>query len=289
VFIEKIIQRQCENNNTAEDICVEVFDSFIGSVMKADYLRTVHACRTSSLLLPPISLWETLIAPAYFSSHLEQPLNIIKDIFRNHPRWTMNTSVFNINNNITGEQFIQSKIFSNENFNNLIGCFICNNHNINIGDSRLSQAASESSLESYGGCNVTGTASALRYHATGLYSTLSKCNHSCVCNTVSRCTGNNLYNIVLLGSVIFDINIVVGTDVKISVCATRDINEGEEITTTYLHSVNPRAMSRKRRNKLLVQYLFECNCELCEEQKQAESDDSSDSEEEEEEEEDDEQ
>ena len=73
----------------------------------------------------------------------------------------------------------------------------------------------------------------------------------------------------------------------LNVVAQRDIDAGEAITTTYIHANNPSALTRRQRNKHLLQYLFECRCELCVQQMQLEGsdDEEEDSEEEEEEEE----
>ena len=99
---------------------------------------------------------------------------------------------------------------------------------------------------------------------TGLYALYSKMNHSC--------SGWNTRNSIP------------GTThgVGIEVYASRDIQEGEEILTSYLHPqqlvLDPTATaavnmnnpvmlpSFRRRQKCLLQYLFRCSCSLCKDQ-----------------------
>lgn len=76
---------------------------------------------------------------------------------------------------------------------------------------------------------------------TGLYKVYSKMNHSCLCNTRND----------------------VGAEAEVLVYAARDIEEGEEITTSYLHLPDPLSVSRRARNEMLSQYLFTCKCVLC--------------------------
>jgi hypothetical protein len=110
--------------------------------------------------------------------------------------------------------------------------------------------------------------------ATGLFAVFSKSNHSCVCNTV-----------------------VHGSDrVSVTITAAEPIAAGEEITNCYIHhhslnntssssatntkdecliGENPVAnelhrlnarLTKKQRYRALRQYVFECNCPLCEQQ-----------------------
>jgi hypothetical protein len=76
---------------------------------------------------------------------------------------------------------------------------------------------------------------------TGLYKIYSKMNHSCDCNTRNS----------------------VGAEAEVLVYAARDIEAGEEITTSYLHVEDPCSLSRRARNEMLSQYLFTCKCALC--------------------------
>jgi hypothetical protein len=74
---------------------------------------------------------------------------------------------------------------------------------------------------------------------TGLYSKYSKLNHSCVPNTTNVSRG-----------------------VEVLVYACRNINCGEEITTSYLET-NELLLSTRKRAKKLSKYLFICSCSLC--------------------------
>jgi SET domain-containing protein len=56
-----------------------------------------------------------------------------------------------------------------------------------------------------------------------------------------------------------------GNGVQVYVFAARDIEAGEEITTSYQHS-GPE-VKYKSRQRALLQYLFECRCEMCSVQK----------------------
>lgn len=103
-------------------------------------------------------------------------------------------------------------------------------------------------------------------HGTGLFSTYSKMNHSCVCNTY------NVMNTNIHSNTKNTIGIV-------SVYASTVIHKGEEITTSYLHvgdvvdggqvplqhrktNMHSSLPLEDRQNGLL-QYLFTCSCPLC--------------------------
>ncbi len=99
---------------------------------------------------------------------------------------------------------------------------------------------------------------------TGIFPIFSKMNHTCDCNTRNQN----------------------GAVASVAVYAARPIAEGEEITTSYLHS-EPSTMSVRKRGRSLSQYLFRCRCDSCVADREKggfDSDDVSSSDEEEEEE-----
>ena len=89
---------------------------------------------------------------------------------------------------------------------------------------------------------------------TGFYPLFSKMNHSCSSNTINAADGNT---------------------VTVNVFAEVDIAEGEELTTSYLHAPS-NSMSKRQRNKFLLQYLFKCNCQICSEETESDSSDEDD-------------
>ena len=86
----------------------------------SDYCRCVHAYRGGSSMISDV-MFEEIISPAYYSSRLETPLNIIKSIFGDPKPW--GTSPKGIKGR---EIFLNSEIFSEKYFRNLMGLFMCN-------------------------------------------------------------------------------------------------------------------------------------------------------------------
>ena len=81
----------------------------------------------------------------------------------------------------------------------------------------------------------------------------------------------NIYlNYLLL--IITRIRNEINTDKEVHVYAARDIKRGEDILTTYLHE-DPSTLTKSERKKQLKQYLFECNCSMCNEQESDDDDD----------------
>jgi len=257
-----------------------------------DWCHTKHAVRSGRWELLDRSLFDTLIAPAYYESHLQGPLQLFKQIFSpSNPAWQHYACAFPILSSLPSspeslstvpppspppissssssspsssssssssslssssstttagtsfyssiaQDFVSSNLFDGSFMRRTMGTFVVNNLTI-FSPPCLSRPVSLSSPPPLRG--------------SGLYSIYSKMNHSCVCNTSNS-----------------------SSRTKISVFASRDIEMGEEITTTYLHARNAHALSRRKRNKQLLQYLFSCSCELCE--SQGEDEDSSDDE-----------
>lgn len=201
-----------------------------------DYCRTEHAARSgiSAVTLASEDLFLTLIAPAFYDSYLAGPMEIFKEVFTTSPIWDNVKNTFSCN---LAKNFLDSGIFEPLYFRNIMGIFVTNNLQI------MSTHTGENNIE-------------LVLNGTGIYSTYSKMNHACICNTTN---GGGF------------------EQAKVIVSALKDIEIGEEITTSYLHCLNPNEISRKKRCTALSQYLFVCECILCEEQKLNEnSDDDSD-------------
>ena len=222
----------------------------------ADYCRTVHAFRSGFIEVDPSmqTMFDTLIAPAYYASNLEHPLSLIKAIFESSGRqWVTDDEKLkyvgsaeapdwvSIGQN-RAKMFINSSPFSEYSFRRMIGCMFVNALSVDLLPSQVSGNQS----------SVTGT---------GLCEIYAKMNHSCECNTINESCARAF----------------------VRVSALRDIPAGHEITTSYLNVTNAGLLSRKKRAKKLRQYLFVCHCDLCDRQKLEE--DNSDSEDEEEEEE----
>lgn len=93
------------------------------------------------------------------------------------------------------------------------------------------------------GAAQEGTLMVLR--AAGLYVLQACCNHSCIPNC---CVEN-------------------GADACITLRAERDIAPGEELTITYV----PLSLPQSRRQELLNNYRFVCDCSRCIEEKQRQS------------------
>ena len=103
------------------------FESMLANYHSVDFTRTIHAHRTGMIDVDQ-NMFENLLFPAYFSSHLEYPLQIIKDIFllcSDQIVWEKDindqTSTFNYS-----QDFVNSPIFSDLNFSKLMGTFAVN-------------------------------------------------------------------------------------------------------------------------------------------------------------------
>jgi hypothetical protein len=89
---------------------------FLLGYQTSDFCKIVHATRTHSLSYSK-TLFEEIIAPAYYDAHLRAPLTTIRSIFESHQPWRG-----------TAQQasFVKSELFSPVFFRNLIGCFSTN-------------------------------------------------------------------------------------------------------------------------------------------------------------------
>lgn len=89
------------------------------------------------------------------------------------------------------------------------------------------------------------TGNFLNNEGVALYHLQSTCNHSCIPNAEPSFLHNNH---------------------RLSLVATRDIEEGEEILISYLDECALNRSRHSRRKELMRNYLFICDCPKCEEQ-----------------------
>ena len=115
-------------------------------------------------------------------------------------------------------------------YDSLMGMFLVNNQRVCI---------------EHEGHTLTGTA---------LYYTYCKTNHSCIPNMVVGPIAEN----ALIGTSF--------TKVGIRVTARTNIAMGDEIKNCYLSQGSGRGLTLHQRRTELSQYLFECECTLCEEE-----------------------
>lgn len=135
------------------NLAVEAYDSFMSTFLSADFCQSVHSMRSGDFNILNVALFDDMIAPVYFASHLAKSLKSIQSFFLHHPCWNGDSAM--------ALAFAQSEIFSDMNMRLLMGTFLINCHSI--------QGL------------LCGNAHTMK--GTGLYRTLSKTNHSCVCNT----------------------------------------------------------------------------------------------------------
>lgn len=180
----------------------------------SDYCRCVHAYRGGSLLISDV-MFEEIISPAYFSSRLETPLNIIKSIFGDPKPW--GTSPKGIKGR---EIFLNSELFSERYFRNLMGLFMCNVLHVRIEKlvekqvfdrilkidgveidvDVVESAEVEKEVENIDNVQkIDGKeggkkenekeckkVAILKNYGAGLFSIYSMLNHSCECNTFNQ-------------------------------------------------------------------------------------------------------
>jgi len=125
----------------------------LSGYLSADYCQTQHAVR-GGLSIFDTSLFNDLIAPAYFDSNLAGPFDKIKLIFNDNKLWdTLDQDRKSI--------FMQSDIFSQSSFRSLVGTFVINNLEVKV------------QLDPTNDSYLSGS---------GLYAVYSKMNHSCLYN-----------------------------------------------------------------------------------------------------------
>ena len=95
---------------------------------RVDYCRTVHALRCGRLDVDE-EMFATMIAPAYFASHLEVPLELIKEIMSNEDCWGSGDE-----GRLQADIFVNSEIFQPLFFRELMGSFAINNLEVRIHD-----------------------------------------------------------------------------------------------------------------------------------------------------------
>ncbi len=217
LYVYCMIAKVYEETNISNDNVffspIEAAEQVLNGFHMADFCKIMKAIRDNTLEVND-DLFHNIIAPAYFVSYLNGGYEIIKEIMKDPSSWKSHDA-----NDELLTKFMSSDIFSESYFRNIMGAFLSNNLEIKI--------ILENNEMLIG---------------SGLYSTYSKMNHSCECNTIVE---TDLY---------------CGTEVI--VIAARDIKKGEEIMTTYLHE-DPKLYAVKHRKRDLIQYLFHCKCNLC--------------------------
>jgi hypothetical protein len=160
-------------------------------------------------------MFEEIISPAYFSSRLETPLNIIKSIFGDPKPW--GTSPKGIKGR---EIFLNSELFSEKYFRNLMGLFMCNVLHVRIEklvekevfdrilkidgveidrdvlksseiDKKVEDIANAEKVDGKEGGKKENEkeckkVAILKNYGAGLFSIYSMLNHSCECNTFNQ-------------------------------------------------------------------------------------------------------
>lgn len=207
---------------------LEAATELLQGYQRVDYCRTVHALRCGNLNVDD-EMFETMIAPAYFMSHLETPLELIKEISCNQDCWGGGEEGAAL-----GAAFVNSEIFGAPFFRELIGCFSINNLEVRIRD-EFAHEAGDSAAPPAAPLVVAGegdvqsdseraSATIAEYEqgqrhendatlrGTGLNKLYSRMNHSCQCNTQTAC----------------------GSRAEVLVYAARPIEEGEEVRRTVL-------------------------------------------------------
>ena len=230
---------------TAQDAA----DALLAGYQREDYCKTVHAMRCGTLEVDE-DIFERMIGPAYVESHLAAPLALIKSIFRNDAVPWGDGDV----GRARMDAFVDSPIFEPQFFKELLGTFSVNNLEVRIRDDDAA-AGPAAPLASADTAAVAEFEQGQRHEndnvlrGTGLNYLYSRMNHSCRCNTMTDC----------------------GARAMVRVYAARTIEAHEEITTTYLHlsedADGASLGTYKQRRKALYQYLFQCECPLCEAQK----------------------
>eukprot|EP01032_Pedospumella_encystans_P011407 gene11407-13260_t len=203
----------------------------LGGYHKDDFCRANHAVRTGRSTLPDLEMFESMIAPAYFATHLEDGLASIHEVFAGLPlsKWSLQSS-----SEVEAAQLREAFLFAGQDgifhpvfFRHVVGMFVVNNHHVHL------QSSIDPSVQLLG---------------TALYPTVSKMNHSCGCNTTNSHSK---------------------TDVQLAVYATEAVLKGQELTTSYLHRrpAHAKPQSRRSRHKCMLQYLFTCTCPKCEKER----------------------
>ncbi len=103
---------------------------------------------------------------------------------------------------------------------------------------------------------------------TALYSIYSKGNHACIPDIENRALTS------IKGGISTKEELEVESSyerVGTNVFAAHDMKKGDEVHTCYLHGGSGEHISKKERTSQLTQYLFKCDCQLCQSQQESES------------------
>ena len=185
---------------------------------------------------------------------------MIKSIFQDNKAWAFVPNdeirvktIEDIKKN--SSTFLSSGVFDQLFFRNIMGMFRVNNLSVEIvpgNQNKICESNAQSELNFVEGeTNQQIPAASTTLHGTGLYYIYSKMNHSCNPNTANNSDLEST---------------------QVNVWANCDIHEGEEVTTTYLHTGDSSLLSYDERRGRLLQYLFECTCILCNSQRQESAD-----------------
>ena len=171
-------------------------------------------------------MFEEIISPAYFSSRLETPLNIIKSIFGDPKPWGTSRKATK-----GREIFLNSELFSEKYFRNLMGLFMCNVLHVRIEKlvekevfdkilkiegieidkdvldlsevvKGVEDIADVDKVDGKGEKKKTEKeckkVAILKNYGAGLFSIYSMLNHSCECNTFNQ--GGDIAEVSLIAS-----------------------------------------------------------------------------------------
>eukprot|EP01041_Mallomonas_annulata_P005376 gene5376-10751_t len=154
-----IAENMLQNPEATVNACTE---NILNGFHSEDYCKTVHSFRCGLKEVDP-DLFENLIAPAYFESHLASPMKTIQEVFSNNPTelWGKGETA-----TLRSQEFLTSNIFQQLFIRRLYGIFAVNNLQLELLNS---QNNNQSTL-----------------YGTGLYPLYSKLNHSCICNTYNN-------------------------------------------------------------------------------------------------------
>lgn len=226
-----------------------------------DYCHSIHACRDGKLTVDQ-EMFDSFLSPTYYRARLEEPQRLMKELLSNEEAWGGGAEGARL-----AREFCSSYVFTEAFLKRLMGVFISCNLTMRyteplrsyppLGEATTgnpsTQDASSRKISSSNAISGDGGGGGGReVFGTGLFTLYSKMNHSCECNTRNsmRASDAGAHSVG-----------------RVAVHASRIILAGEEITTTYLHGPRPACeLSVRERHRELLQYLFACNCTLCESQ-----------------------
>ncbi len=198
-------------------------------------------------------MFESMIAPAYFAAHLEDGLASIREVFARLPlsMWSYQCdteSDFPTSTSNSSDSADGTRVSSEVEAAQLREAFLSSEKDGIFHPMYFRNLMGMFVVNSYHTHLQSKEDPTVQLLGTALYPTVSKMNHSCESNIVNSHSK---------------------TDVQLYVYATADILNGQELTTTYLHSrpAHAKPQSRRSRHKCILQYLFTCTCPKCEKER----------------------